>query len=81
MYCAYAVCLLLDTLMFYFNSRKTAKHSEDINILEFVFNMHTTVSCSSACIWLMILREWKYFEEVKLILYGVERVETGSNKK
>ncbi len=41
--------------MFYFNSRKTAKHSEDINILEFVFNMHTTVNCNSACIWLWIL--------------------------
>ncbi len=41
--------------MFYFNSRKTAKHSEDINILEFVFNMHTTVSCNSAYIWLWIL--------------------------
>lgn len=44
--------------MFDFNSRKTAKHSEDINILEFVFNMHTIInmqSCSSVWIWVRIL--------------------------
>ncbi len=29
----------------------------------------------------IVWREWKDFEEDKLILYGVERVETGSNKK